>query len=152
MSGIVVLRPDDAGEAALVHAASMHDPWSAASIRQSLENTNVLGLGIEVDGALVGFGLLMLIAGEAEVLTLAVDPRFQRRGIARRLLTSLISRCTERGITRVLLEVAEDNNAAITLYNKEKFTTDGVRSGYYTAGRSHPVDAILMSLSLSLLS
>lgn len=152
MSAIVVLRPNDAGEAALVHAASMHDPWSAASIRQSLENPNVLGLGIEEDGALVGFGLLMWIAGEAEVLTLAVDPRFQRRGVARRLLTSLISRCAERGVGRVLLEVAEDNVAAISLYNKEKFQKDGVRPRYYKAGRSCPVDAILMSCSLSILS
>ncbi len=152
MSAIVVLRPDDAVEAAKVHAASMNDPWSAASISQSLENSNVLGLGVEEEGALLGFGLISIIAGEAEVLTLAVDPRFHRKGVARRLLSRLISSCAERGVGRVMLEVAEDNHPAISLYNNENFKRDGVRRGYYTSGRSNPVDAILMSRTLSLIS
>lgn len=150
MNPIVVLRPDDAREAAMVHAACMHDPWSPASIRQSLENPHVLALGVEQDGALVGFGLFMVVEGEAEVLTLAIDPQFQRRGLARHLMEAMIARVSERGVGRIFLEVAGDNNGASALYLKMKFSADGVRPRYYTAGRERPVDAILMSRTLSL--
>lgn len=152
MAALVILSLEDAAEVARVHALSMHDPWSETSMRQSLERSNVLGLGVEESGELVGIGLLSLVADEAEILTLAVEPKSRRHGVARRLLRSLIKRASERGIARILLEVAADNDPAINLYKKENFEEDGVRTGYYSAGRARPIDAILMSRRLSILS
>ena len=67
---------------------------------------------------------------EAEVHTIGVDPRFQRRGIGRRLLRDLLARADELGAT-TFLEVRTDNAAAIALYAREGFEIVGVRRRYY---------------------
>jgi len=66
------------------------------------------------------------------------------------LLEAMITRCGERGVSRMTLDVAEDNIAARALYAAHGFTEDGRRPRYYSAKRDIPVDGILMSKSLEL--
>ncbi|QUR66657.1 GNAT family N-acetyltransferase [Mycobacterium spongiae] len=48
---------------------------------------------------------------------LFVRPRFRRRGLARRLLTSLAGECVEKGYTRLSWSVLNWNSDAIALYD-----------------------------------
>lgn len=146
---LVVLRPDDAGRVAMLHATGFPDPWSPAAFRDLLSESTTLGLGIEQHGGLAGFVLVQTVAGEADILTIATDPALKRTGMARQLLGGLMSRLGERGIGRITLDVAEDNTAARRLYEGLGFTEDGRRPGYYTTGRDIPAAAILMSRDLS---
>tara|TARA_R110000803_G_scaffold40461_2_gene87220 strand:+ start:187 stop:642 length:456 start_codon:yes stop_codon:yes gene_type:complete len=146
---LVVLRPDDAGRVAMLHATGFPDPWSPAAFRDLLSESTTLGLGIEQHGGLAGFVLVQTVAGEADVLTIATDPALKRTGIATQLLTGLMSRLGERGIGRITLDVAEDNTAARRLYEGLGFTEDSRRPRYYTTGRDIPAAAILMSRDLS---
>lgn len=147
---IIILRPDDAGRAAMLHMDSFDDPWSAASIRGLLLDPGILSLGIEIDGALAAFIMTQTVAGETDILTIATDPVRRRSGLATQLLESLLKRLGERGVGRVTLDVAEDNVAARALYKAHGFTEDGRRPRYYSAKRDIPVDAILMSRSLGI--
>ena len=74
---------------------------------------------------------------EAELLNLAVDPEFRRRGIASGLLKALIQ--AARGV--IFLEVAESNAVAIALYLKLGWEQAGLRKGYYHHGN---INAIVM--------
>jgi ribosomal protein S18 acetylase RimI-like enzyme len=74
---------------------------------------------------------------EAEVLNIAVDPVFRRRGVASSLLASLCAQA--RGI--IFLEVAEPNSPAIALYTKLGWEYAGFRAGYYNHGT---VNAVVM--------
>jgi len=112
----------------------------------------VFGLGVvDAAGALVGISAVQIVAGTADLLTIVVSPDVRGKGVARYLLKGLISRLGERGIEQVILDVAEDNDAAQKLYARAGFQCDGRRKKYYASGRETPVDAILMSLKLSLL-
>lgn len=97
------------------------------------------------DGA--AFGLGRVIVDQAELLTLAVDPAQQGRGSGRRCLRLFLDASKRAGATRVFLEVAATNQAALALYRSEGFTEDGLRKGYYRAEGREPVDAILMSMA-----
>jgi ribosomal protein S18 acetylase RimI-like enzyme len=74
---------------------------------------------------------------EAELLNLAVDPACRRRGVASALLEAL----TGAAKGRLFLEVAEPNQAAITLYEHHGWVRNGLRKGYYERGN---VNAIVM--------
>ena len=147
---VLVLRADDAGRMSQLHMRCFDDPWSAMSFRGLLLDTSVLTLGVELDGDLVAFVMAQTIAGESDILTVATDPDQRRQGLATTLIGALINRLGERGVSRITLDVAEDNAPARALYRNFGFTEDGRRPRYYTTGRDVPVDAVLMSRNMGL--
>jgi ribosomal-protein-alanine N-acetyltransferase len=143
------LHPADAPAAAKLHALAFPDPWSAAVFASWFADPAAITLGNFEDEELVTFVLLSAVLGEADILTLATNPARRNEGLARDLLMALIATLTTRGVHRLTLDVAEDNTPARRLYERLGFTLDGRRKGYYAAGRTAPVDALLMSCSLT---
>ena len=88
------------------------------------------------------------VAGEAEILTLAVEPAARRQGLALALVTAAAGAARMAGAQAMFLEVADDNVAAIGLYEAAGFTRAGVRRGYYDRGPQGYVDALVMRLDL----
>ena len=89
---------------------------------------------VESNGSIAGFMVWRIIApGEAEILNLAVAPKFRRRGAASMLIQALpASTC--------FLEVRESNFAARSLYRKVGFVEAGIRVDYY----SSPVESAIV--------
>ena len=147
---MLVLRPEDAGRMSRLHMLCFDDPWSAISFRGLLLDTSILTLGIELEGELAAFVMAQTVAGESDILTVATAPAHRRKGLAAMLIAALISRLGERGVSRITLDVAEDNAPARELYRGLGFNEDGRRPRYYTSGRDVPVDAVLMSRDMGL--
>jgi len=84
-------------------------------------------------------------AGTGEVLNLAVDPPYRRRGLARALLDTALGVFQRRGADEVYLEVRESNAAARSLYGERGFEPVGTRRAYY---RNPVEDALVLRLSL----
>jgi len=95
-------------------------------------------------GAAAGFALWRTIAGESELLLLAVRPEFRHHGIGTTLLQALLNLSANNGINRVFLEM-RDGNPAGSLYLSAGFTEIGRRPNYYRRGLGEPVDAITFS-------
>ena len=94
---------------------------------------------------IVGFGGIMIVADEAELLNVAVTESLRGHGIATVLLDKLMTDAKNAGCTGMLLEVRSHNCAAQHLYKKKGFTELGVRKNYY----SNPADdAIIMERGL----
>ncbi|MBI4978279.1 MAG: GNAT family N-acetyltransferase [Spirochaetes bacterium] len=96
---------------------------------------------IAEDDRIAGYLCFMLIPPEAELLDIAVDRSFRRKGVARTLLNEGIRLLRTRGITKLFLEVAVTNTAARTFYGTHDFTENGLRKNYY----GNTIDAVLMS-------
>ena len=97
-------------------------------------------------GDLVGYAGLWFDGEITQVMTLGVATRAQHCGIGSQLLTALVERSREIGATGVLLEVAVNNAAAITMYEKFGFVRLGLRKRYY---QPEDVDAWTMRLDLA---
>ena len=147
------LRPAglaDAEALAAAHRAAFGPAaWPAEELSALLTGPGAYALAAEADGAVAGFILCREVAGEAEVLTLAVTPAHRRQGLGRLLLDAAASLAAQAGAEMLFLEVAADNPAAIALYLGAGFTIAGRRSGYYAHGRAEPADALVYRLSLS---
>jgi ribosomal-protein-alanine N-acetyltransferase len=115
--------------------------WSAAMFWNELASGHYYR--IARDGReIVGYaGLAVTGPDEAWVQNIAVRRDRQHTGIGSALLTDLLAEAARRGATRVLLEVAVDNEPARRLYERYGFVPVGVRRGYYQATNT---DALVM--------
>jgi [ribosomal protein S18]-alanine N-acetyltransferase len=84
---------------------------------------------VALSGArVVGFlGWRAVASDEREILNLAVDPAFRRRGVA----SLLVRRFLEDFAGTVFLEVRASNQAARKFYEELGFRQVGLRRGYY---------------------
>ena len=129
-------------EMASLHArafAGQGRAWTAAEFAGLLESDLVFA----THGA-QGFALGRVIAGEAELLTLATHPDHQRQGVARACLAGYEAEAQARGAGISFLEVAADNAAALGLYLSEGYAQAALRAGYYQRAGAAPVDAVVM--------
>lgn len=121
-------------------------PWTAAEIAALLDSPHVFLL---TDPGGRGFALGRAVAGEAEVLTIAVAPEARRQGIGAALLARLAEAAAARGAEVAHLEVAADNAAAIALYAAAGFAATGRRRGYFHAPDGARIDALTMTCPLT---
>ena len=122
------------------------DPWSAELLLHWLGHP--VGFCVTARDQLhdvVGFGLAILPADQAELLTLAVHPDFRRRGVATAIIRELNSHAVGRGAESWVLDVAEDNQSARRLYLSLGFTELARRRGYYKTSEG-TVDALVLSV------
>ncbi len=124
------------GLLALEEAAFGADAWSEASWRSELAQTPGTRwvVAAEAHGAIVGFGLLMVVGEVADVQRIAVARTSRRKGLGRVLLGELLAEASRRRCERLLLEVAADNLAARALYTAAGFVEISRRRAYYGAG------------------
>jgi [ribosomal protein S18]-alanine N-acetyltransferase len=148
----------------VAHAA----PWPASAYRHELEQNDLAhyivllpgtselagsnGLGSRVLGWLrrprrgrvvIGYGGFWLMAGEAHISTIAMDPEWRGLGLGELLLVELIERALELKAEMVTLEVRISNETAQNLYGKYQFEITGTRKRYY---RNNNEDAHIMTV------
>jgi [ribosomal protein S18]-alanine N-acetyltransferase len=115
-------------------------PWSALEFTAMLDSDHTFVLT-----APHAFLIGRAVAGETELLTLAVSPEARRQGTATHLVTQFLHEARTRNATDAFLEVAADNTPAIALYAATGFAKSGKRRAYYANG----TDAIIMAQRLT---
>lgn len=121
-------------------------PWSPGIFRDCLQAGYPCWV-LCVDGAVTGYGILSMGAGEAHLLNICVAPDQQGKGLGRRFLMRLIDIARWNAAERLFLEVRPSNPLARKLYESVGFSEIGRRPRYYPAkgGRE---EAIVMELNL----
>lgn len=95
----------------------------------------------------IGFSLFRTIAGEAELLLLAVSPDHQRHGIGRLMLKQFVDCARAAAANRVHLEV-RDGNPAVQMYRLAGFKPAGRRPNYYRGSDGRQFDALTLAYDL----
>jgi ribosomal-protein-alanine N-acetyltransferase len=85
-------------------------------------------------GQIVGYIASLLEEGEAEIVSLAVDPKHRRLGIGRSLMMHTLAKLQASGARRVSLTVRPANRAATRLYSTLGFRAVRRLSQYYADG------------------
>jgi ribosomal-protein-alanine N-acetyltransferase len=108
-------------------------PWSLALWRQEIAMLDTRHYIVAEDGgSVVGHAGIMYVMNEGHVTTVAVDPRWQGRRIATRLMLALCHDARARKTSALTLEVRVSNERAIALYRRFGFAPAGVRKNYYS--------------------
>lgn len=107
------------------------DSWSESSIRQELLNDNAHWACSFYNGFLIGYGLIWIVAGDCQLLRLAVHPDYRRLGVGYKILDFLVEYAKYNSCESIFLEVRKSNIAAINLYENFEFKNIGVRKEYY---------------------
>lgn len=152
---LVDLRPGSAADLVAVGEImrAAFDPrfGEAWTVNQCLGMLSLPGvwLTLAYDGeVLTGFALARAVAGDGELLLLAVRPERRTRGVGAALLRSVIVDARDRGASRLHLEVRAENSA-IALYRAHDFAKVGERRGYYRGITGQSFDAYTYARELS---
>lgn len=140
------MREDDLDAVMEIERRAYPFPWTRGIFRDCL-HAGYPAWVLDEAGALAGYGLLSIAAGEAHILNVCTAPAAQGRGHGRRLVRTLLQQARGRGAQRVFLEVRPSNKAAIALYHAQGFNEIGRRPRYYPAANGRE-DAIVMALEL----
>lgn len=96
-------------------------------------------------GAIVGYGGLWKIEGEAHISTIATHPRQRGNGYGEILLAGMVGKALRLNAEFIVLEVRVSNAIAQSLYQKYGFRRYGRRRNYY---RSDNEDAWDMRVAM----
>ena len=124
-----------------------HRIWSASEYDTLLEDPRTV---LVQDSYCFAIG--RLVAGEAELLMIAVTQEHQGKGLGRRSLNIFEEVLITKGATCCFLEVAKNNISACTLYKAEGFDVISTRKSYFQLGKNNRIDALIMQKTFCLSS
>jgi ribosomal-protein-alanine N-acetyltransferase len=139
----------DAKDLARIHGQSFYRGWPTTDFQSFLEDRNTPGyIACDAKRRIAGFALIRTVADEAELLTIAVEPRWRGKGVGRALMDAVFADLLMSPARRMFLEVDEQNHAAIRLYEKLGFSTISSRKGYYPRPDGSAATALVMARDL----
>lgn len=146
-------RSNETSTLAEIHADAFARTWSAHDFATLMADPSVFVLALRLRGFLggtrmAGFVMVRFAADEAEILTIAVRPRYRRRGYGRMLMDDVIRRLYREHIARLFLEVDRSNGAAVGLYRSLGFEIAGERRNYYSKPAAGDGSALVMRLQV----
>lgn len=142
------MRENDLPQVLEIDRQSFSMPWPASAYHYELfENQDSLLWVAETDDSqskqkVIGMIVVWFIVDEAHIATIAVDPQYRQRGVARDLLSRALKTIVEKGYRIATLEVRAYNAAAQNLYRSFDFQVVGFRPRYY---RDNNEDALIMT-------
>lgn len=128
------LRPMEAADLPTVlrlERAIFSEPWTEGMFRDEVAGPGRTYLVAGTGSQIVGYGGVMVVEGDAHIMTMAVAPGHRRTGIATRLLLALVDEALRLGAHHLTLELRVSNAAARSLYEKFGFARVGLRPRYY---------------------
>ena len=138
---------DDLSRVLDVETRAYQFPWSKNIFCDCLRVGYHCWLLEEFDD-IVGYGVMMIAAGECHILNLCVDPNRQNQGFGNMILEFLLDTASRFNTDTVFLEVRPSNTYAIKLYHRAGFDEVGIRKNYYPAILDRE-DALILAKTLS---
>ena len=121
-------------------------PWTKEQLLSQLPDESHCFLVAMEGEKLMGYVGMMHVLDEGYISNVAVVPEVRREGIGDSLISALLQRAEDLGLSFVTLEVRAGNLPAIALYEKHGFVRVGLRKKYYDSPKE---DAILMTRLLN---
>lgn len=151
---IVAMQPEHCVAVAELHAQRFPKAWGDGEFLSLLLQPNTYGFAAWQTNTLIfkaplaGFVLAREVAGEAEILTIAVGEAYGRHGLGWRLMQAAIREARSRGGETMFLEVDNTNTRALGLYRKLGFEKAGERQAYYADEKGQRSSALVMRRDL----
>lgn len=143
MMKIHTMQLKDLEEIKNILQTDFNDFWNFEIFKEELANNNSIYLILRYNNEIVCFGGIKIILDEANVMNIVTKKNKRNQGFAKAILNELIKISKEKKCTSITLEVRENNQPAIHLYETFGFKQVGKRKNYYKNGDP----ALLMTLT-----
>lgn len=117
------------------------DPWSKIMLEDELKNPLSYYIVLIKDDDIIGYADFWDIAGDAQIMNVAINKHYQGKGYSNILMNKMIEEAVKRNLDTMSLEVRVSNEKAINLYEKYNFEIQGRRKNYYQDNKE---DAYIM--------
>jgi ribosomal-protein-alanine N-acetyltransferase len=142
-------EPRDAEDIARLHAQGFYRGWPREDFAAYITGKETpIYVACDKHRKIAGFLMLRIIGDEAELITVAVDPRWRKKGVGAALMRAMFDDLRMTPARRLFLEVAADNPAALKLYERMGFKKISERQGYYERESGVPATALVMATDL----
>lgn len=121
------------------------DFWTPETLKSEIQGENKKYIVAKENDDIVGFAGILLNFEEAEIMNIVTKISKRGQGIGNLLLRKIIEIAKTNHIDKIFLEVNENNQIALQLYEKAGFEKISVRKKYY----NHQEDAIIMSKNIN---
>ena len=149
MRGVVAVRQareDDLAAIIEIEEATFTEAWSPGTFASLLGRDDMVVLVAVEGGVVVGYGVVVIGEGEAELANLAVSAARRGRGAGEALLAHALDVLREHGVGWVYLAVRASNTRAAELYRRFGFHEIGRHRSYY----ADPLeDALVLAVELT---
>ncbi len=110
------------------------DGWSLNSLKEEINNPNACYYVLRDDenGKVAAAAGMIISIDTADIMNVSVKEEYRRKGLASKLLATLLEEGRKKGVKDFTLEVRENNHAARELYEKTGFVFEGIRPGFYS--------------------
>jgi [ribosomal protein S18]-alanine N-acetyltransferase len=125
-------QSDESAISEILHDSAEAAQWPPESYANLANSPGGMVLVCDSNAQVIGFIAARQTADEAEILNIAVDRTFRRKGVASALLLAAVDTFRRAAIARVFLELRESNLPARALYERHGFVPSGRRKLYYT--------------------
>lgn len=119
------------------------DFWNYNTLKSQIEGTNSIFV-YKDNNEIIGFAAIEIILDVAEISNIVIKKSKRGQGFSKILLEFLINYAKQKKCTKINLEVASNNNIAITLYKSFDFKQVGIRKNYY----NNSTNALLFTKNL----
>ena len=125
------LCEEDIPRLAEIEAESFSMPWSAQDFKNLLSYSYCNYVVAVADGQVAGCCGFTNACGVANIDNVVVATDFRGKGIAQKMLRELIAAGEAEQVEAYTLEVRVSNTAAIHIYEKFGFVSEGIRPCFY---------------------
>ena len=113
------------------------EPWTFSHFQYEVCSSRIsYAIIAETELSLMGYAVAWFVEDEVHIANIATVQAYRKRGIANHLMLVIFDEAFKRKVIRVILEVRENNLAAIHLYNKFGFESIGLRKNYYRSSEN----------------
>jgi ribosomal-protein-alanine N-acetyltransferase len=141
------MRKTDLAQVMPIELKNYEFPWGI-EVFKSCFNVSGYSCWVCEDGeTIVAYAILSVVAGEAHILNISVEPQVQGFGVGYKMMNHLI-KISAKNAQRLFLEVRPSNTKARTLYTRLGFNSIGLRKDYYPTATGRE-DALMLALDLN---
>lgn len=132
-NGLVIRRmtDEDAVFLARIEEETFSMPWKVNDFLELNAHDEVTYLVAELGSEIIGGCGIRNILGEGEITNVVIRNQYRGNGYSYIMMQKLLEEGRNLGATDFTLEVRVSNEAAIGLYRKLGFESEGIRPGFY---------------------
>lgn len=135
------MKAEDVPEISRLEREAFSMPWSEEDFEGMIRSENARYYVAEKEGAILGGCGLYIVLEEASITNVVIRREARNQGVGTELMRHMMEMCRRDGVKAFTLEVRVSNKAAIHMYEKVGFVSEGIRPGFY----EKPVeDAMIM--------